>query len=140
MTLGSTFVWFGLILAYISGALLFFTNPEFYMQSDKFLAKFSIVLIITINGYIFHKWHLPHLKKHREIHLPTSKNFTKKHNHLLSSGVISVISWISAIILGSWRDIHYSYIEIMIFYLSMTIISILFVNIFMRNKIFPKKV
>lgn len=116
LILGSVFVWAGLITLYISGALLFFSDPDYYLNSDKFLAKFTIVLILTINGFFFHKWHLPILHRHQDVHLPTSKEFNKNQKLLVISGVLSVVSWTSALILGSLRDLPYSYLSIMTIY------------------------
>ena len=60
MKLGSIFVWSGLALLFISGLLLFSTNPAGYMESSKFLVKMFIVFIIFVNGIFFHVFHLLH--------------------------------------------------------------------------------
>src|SRR3989338_4218171 len=48
--LGSRMVWIGLIILIISGLALFSLAPEQYLASGKFLAKMSIVGILTLNG------------------------------------------------------------------------------------------
>ncbi|PJE64547.1 MAG: hypothetical protein COU90_01765 [Candidatus Ryanbacteria bacterium CG10_big_fil_rev_8_21_14_0_10_43_42] len=127
LTLGSSMVIIGLIFLILSGAGLFFLDMEMYLSSSKFLSKMTIVLLIVINGVIFHKSHLPRLFRHLNHHLPSSDEFIRHRVFLLSSGVVSAVSWTFAIILGTLRDVPYSYTVIMLTYLLILSAGVCFV-------------
>jgi|AntRauTorckE6833_2_1112554.scaffolds.fasta_scaffold14871_2 hypothetical protein len=124
MKIGSSFVWMGLAILLISGALLFLTDPAGYMDSSKFLIKMLIVLVILINGIYFHAGHLPMLHRHADSHYPSSNEFTKKKKFLIISGVISMTSWTFAIILGGLRMIPVDFTTALIIYVVFEIIAI----------------
>ncbi len=117
LSLGSTMVWSGLILLFISGAAIFGSNPEYYMASSKFIAKMTIVLIITINGLLFRFYHVPHLHRHAGKTLSSSRSFMKKSSLLLVSGSISICSWTFALVLGALRSVSYSVEHILLIYM-----------------------
>ena len=106
LNLGSKLVWAGLTIAVIFGALLFYTNPIFYLHSDKFIAKMTIVGVLIVNGLSFKFLHMPSLIK-------TNGRIT---TGILVSGAISTISWLSAFILGSFHSIPYDFFLIMTVY------------------------
>lgn len=132
--LGGYVVWTGLITLIISGILLFYTDPVFYSNSQKFLVKVSVVGIIFLNGILFHTIHLPHLKKHQEIDFRNSKSFKDKSSFIIVSGVISMISWIATVILGMLKKVPFSYLEIFSTYLIILFLGILFA-LFIKNKL-----
>lgn len=134
LELGSTFVWGGLVISYISGFMLFLGDPEFFMDSDKFLAKVTIVLILTVNGYFFHKWHLPLLDRHVDKHFLESKEFMRARGWLIISGAISIISWTTAIVLGAWREIPFDYFVIMQTYLLFVVSAAFFARMSLREQ------
>lgn len=116
LKLGSRIVWGGLTLLLISGAFLFFTNPEFYLASPKFLAKMSIVSIIALNGAFFHFVHMPRLAQYADRSFAEDQAFWRGSKPLFISGGLSMVSWIFAITLGAFRALPFSYGEIMAFY------------------------
>lgn len=124
LRLGGRVVWLGLIIAIISGVLLFSLNPEKYWASSKFLAKMTIVIVIALNGFLFHIIHIPRLHRHIGHHFPSSDEFMRMAPLLIASGAVSVISWAFALILGSLRSLPYSYASIMIVYIATLFISI----------------
>lgn len=134
MRLGGNVVWTGLIILIISGILLFYTDPVFYANSQKFLVKVSIVVIILINGIIFHTIHLPHLKNHQEIEFAKSNTFKEKASFVMISGAVSMVSWISTVILGMLKKVPYSYLEILSVYLIFLGLGMLGAYL-MKNKI-----
>ena len=136
MRLGSKMVWIGIIILVISGSLLFSLNVERYLTSGKFLAKMTIVAILIANGAIFHLSHIPRLHKHVGAHFPSSDEFVRKSSMLIVSGVISVISWTSALILGALGKVPYGYWEIMAVYLLILGAGIVFALIF-RKRLLP---
>jgi ABC-type xylose transport system permease subunit len=117
LQLGSTIVWIGIFILVISGGLLFSISPDFYLQSDKFLSKMSIVFILIINGIFFHKYHMPVIRSHKDTEFNKVSHMRKARAWLVYSGVISMTSWTFALILGAWRGIPYPYLEIMLTYL-----------------------
>lgn len=132
----SRLVWVGLIILILSGLGIFSTNPEHYLQADKFLAKQTIVFILFLNGLIFHKLHLPLFRRHAESHFPSSEEFMNLRKWILISGVISMTSWTGALIIGAWRTMPYSYLEILGAYLGIIIFGTVVAH-FIKNKILP---
>lgn len=125
LKIGSAVTWAGLFLLIISGALLFSLDPQGYLNSDKFILKMIIVGIITINGLIFHLVHTPHLMKLKGKKLNRSSYFNKYSKGMYYSGAISIVSWVSTLILGSLRMIPVSLAVGLIIYLSIIIFAII---------------
>lgn len=134
MKLGSKLVWAGVFILVVSGVLLFYTNPAVYLASSKFIAKVVIVVIIIINGIIFHSIHLPHISNHVGLKISESPTFLKRSSFLMASGALSMVSWISTVILGMLKKVPYTYYEILGLYLFL-VISAVIASIFMKNKI-----
>lgn len=105
---GSAVTWAGLLLLVVSGGLLFSLDPEAYLASDKFILKMIIVAIIGINGAVFHFIHTPRLDKMMGTNLSKSSFFKKCSKSMYYSGAISIVSWVSALILGGLRMIPVS--------------------------------
>ena len=138
----SNFIWGGLFLLVISGVGLFTQNVEALSSSEKFISKMTVVGIIILNGIIFHFVHLPFLKRHLDKRLasktePSSGRLTP---FILASGVISVVSWTSAVILGALRSFSYSYTTFLSVYAIviglgiLTTLVLFFTYIDQRNK------
>lgn len=123
MKLGSMLVWSGLALLVVSGILLFFTDPVAYMASTKFLAKITIVAVIIVNGAIFHLLHIPHIQGHIGLKFAKHPTFMKRASFLVASGAISMISWISTVILGVLKVVPYTYLEIVSVYALIAILA-----------------
>lgn len=109
ISLGSKTVWVGLFVIIISGAMLFYLDAERYLNSSKFLTKMVVVLVLTINGLFFHFKHLPFLRSQVDKNLGLSDKFIGKSKGLFVSGGISSASWVTALILGVFRGIPYSF-------------------------------
>lgn len=124
LKLGSTMVWVGLIVAIVSGALLFSLDPVHYLASSKFLVKMTAVLVILVNGLFFHYMHIPRIERHRDVDFSTSHEFKKHSNTLVASGAVSILSWLTALILGSLRSISYSYVEGMGIYIGLLALGV----------------
>jgi len=131
---GSKVVWFGLFLLIFSGLGLFLDHLDRYLGSSKFIAKMIIVGIIFLNGIFFHIIHLPRLNKIAKLSVSLGDEFKKKFSTLVVSGVVSLVSWTFAIILGSLRGIPFSVLTILGFYLLVLIIGFL-VSIPIKNKL-----
>lgn len=118
LQLGSVMVWVGLIILIGSGYLLFSLDSDRYLNSDKFLAKMTIVAIILLNGLFLHVNLIPRLRRHIEGYLPSSDEFMRKRPLLFTSGAVSLVSWLSALVLGALHKVPWSYGEIMGVYLA----------------------
>ena len=103
----SNMVWAGLALIVLSGVGLFTIGFPAYLYSSKFQLKMLVVLILIINGVIFHNTHIPVLEKRVDKKLYPKTGASE--SFLVLSGVISVVSWLTTIILGSLRSIPYTF-------------------------------
>ena len=135
LQMGSAMVWIGLIILVISGYLLFSLEPDRYLNSDKFLAKMTIVAVILLNGLFLHISLIPRLRRHIGGHLPSSDEFMRKRPYLFTSGAISLVSWLSALTLGALHKVPWSYGEITGAYLLILLVAGLVANLLGRRLI-----
>jgi len=59
----SRVTWIGVITLIISGLLLVWMSDFIALGSSHFQLKMLVVLVIIINGFIFHISHMPYLEK-----------------------------------------------------------------------------
>lgn len=97
--------WIGLGLLYLSGIGLTLTDPMYYLTSEKFLMKMGIVVIITLNGLVLHRRHLPFLGKHIDRLIKESREIHRHRGWLIFSGAVSIVSWSATIVLGALRSL-----------------------------------
>lgn len=133
MKIGSTFVWIGLAILFVSGLLLFSTNPSVYIASSKFQIKMFVVLVIFLNGLVFHMTHLPRMHRHADHHYPSSDEFSRKSKFLIASGVVSVTSWTFSIILGTLRTIPVDFTLALAGYILFEVIFVYIALVFARK-------
>ncbi len=132
ISLLSRIVWLSLFVIIFSGLAIFFSDPEKYSQSSKFLAKMSIVGVLTINGFLLSQFLWSSV---------VSKGFFvfKKYHHLRQLafvlGTISVVSWLFSCALGVLDRVGFSYSEIMSVY-GLIIVCGLAVSLFIEKKEF----
>lgn len=138
MELGGRMVWAGLVILIISGAFLFLLNPDRYLASSKFLVKVTIVAIIIANGILLHLKFIPDFKKCTEQGEQAISKYIRSNPLVLVSGVVSVTSWSSAIILGALRSVPYSYWIILSVYVAVLLLGIATVFLF-KAHFFPSK-
>lgn len=105
----SRFVSAGLVLLWASGAGLIWVNtmskPE-YLTNQKLWAKIAIVLILTINGIVVHKYILPFLKG--SVGKPLFTGITGRYLAFLTFvGSISFVSWTVPVVLGMASELNY---------------------------------
>lgn len=110
--LTSTVVWVGLAVLLTSGAILFFSDIDKYLDSSKFIAKMSIILILAVNGLVFHYKHFPIFQRSIGKKI-TSKSIAVPLRPVFISGAVSGVSWAAAIVLGSLSSVPLSYYAIM---------------------------
>lgn len=116
LRLGSRIVWLGIFMLVASGALLLAGDYARYLASERFLAKMSVVAVIIVNGIVFHQRHIPLIMRHADHHFPSSDEFVRNRPFILASGAISMLSWISTIVLGALPGISSPYHVIMAVY------------------------
>ena len=110
----------GLGLLILSGASLVILHPHYLSLSDGidlFWVKMTIVTILSINGFVFHKKILPILRRHADKTL-NSDEVRNKLWLLAITGGLSGISWFSVLILGvMMQAIDFPYLLIINVYL-----------------------
>lgn len=91
---------------YVTGLLLFLSDIATYSTSIKFLTKFAVVIVLTINGFFLHYFIAPRMK-----HI----DFTNPQPHkpfvqilAFCSGAVSLSSWVIAYVLGTQKNIPVS--------------------------------
>lgn len=138
LKLGSRMVWVGTGLLLLSGLALFFLDPEGYLQSSKFLAKMTIVVVIVANGLVFQLIHMPLMEKHKSEKLGRSKEFRERAHWIIVSGAISMVSWTTAVVLGVLRDVPFDYWTIMGLY-GAIVLGAIGVGLLLKDRIFYGK-
>ncbi len=103
----SNVVVYGLTILFVSGILLFLTDPQTYLHSSKFLTKMIIVYIIAFNGWLLHRRVSPSLM-HIEWHKGTYAKKRPVRKLAFALGSISMTSWTCALILGYLRSIPFT--------------------------------
>lgn len=136
ISVGGKMVWTGVAILLISGALLFALDGARLLASPKFQAKMTIIAVIILNGIIFHVLHIPKIKRHRNEHLPSSDEFVRNRALIGAGGAISMVSWLSALVLGGWRGFPFSYTQAMLAYAFMIVFAVI-VSYFVRHNILP---
>ena len=115
-------VFYSLIIIVLSGLAIFLSDVDRYINSAKFLAKMSILLVLLINGYFLNKFLWPHLLNEGFFTLEKERNVRRL---AFVSGAISVISWLSVCTLGVLNRLDMSYLSIISIYLSVVIFGVL---------------
>jgi len=135
LVLGSNCVTFGLLLMIASGIGLFSLNPEAYLVSQKFLAKMTVVGVLTVNGILFHLLHIPTLVIWSKGML-SPEEFGRRRFGFLASGVVSIVSWCTALTLGAFKILPLSYGMILGVYASALVIGI-FIGVLLIDRLIP---
>lgn len=110
LLLGSHAVTAGLALLIVSGAGLFALDTERYLASTKFLSKMTVVGVLTLNGIILHVVHIPRLR-----HMAGRRLFEHASGAryaFVVSGTVSLVSWVTALTLGSFSGVPLAYGQI----------------------------
>lgn len=121
----SQIIWFGLAISVVSGFGLYLANYEILNETPKFLVKTIVVIVIIVNGAFLNLLIAPRLTEMpfaKTIHI-TSLHSLRKLAFAL--GAISFVSWYSAFILGSLRNVPFSFIQILGTYIILLVIGII---------------
>jgi hypothetical protein len=136
LLLGSRYVWAGLFLLILSGIGMFALAPAAYLASGKFLAKMTIVAVLTINGILFHRLHIPVLRGALDEPLQSSAVFMRRAPFIFISGAVSMVSWASALVLGMLKGVPYGYATILSVYAVALLVAIC-AALGMKHMMFP---
>ncbi len=142
LSLLSNIIWVSLFMILFSGIAIFISNPEQYMNSDKFILKMFIVCVIIINGYLFQRFVHPALLKFRFSDTNLNHKYVKLRKLSFALGAVSFISWMLAFVLGSIDFIPFSFHQSIGFYfgiLSFGIVMSQFLEIHISRKALHKK-
>ena len=136
--LASRVVWIGLAVLFVSGLVLFLGDVDRYLDSSKFLAKMSIVLVAAINGVVFHFKHFKLLEKLVGKDLSKDKSAGEILKPMFVSGAVSGVSWAAALILGSLSFVSWGYWTIIGLYAGGVVLAAL-AAVFINGIYFPAK-
>jgi hypothetical protein len=100
----------GLALLWITG--IAFLSYYYYFAPDslanpKVHAKIAIVLVLTLNGLLVHKYILPTIANKEGRHLFDEVS-VKQQTFMLACGTISAVSWYVPIVLGATREWNFA--------------------------------
>ena len=125
----SIYVMIGLGVLWISGAGFLLTyklySPE-KICNPKVWAKFTVVLVLTINGFFIHRYLLPKLKQCIGEQLMENVQY-KQLSIFCASGVVSIVSWYIPFIFGVADQLNYriGYFTLLFAYLCLLSIAII---------------
>ena len=98
----------GLVILILSGIALLHLNVSLWTMAH-FQAKMTVVLILLVNGIIFHAKVIPMLKEFSDTTMP--KQFIASRQWLLAiTGSTSAVSWFSALIIAVVGNIGVPYL------------------------------
>ena len=126
----SIYVVIGLCVLWISGAGFLLTyklySPE-KLCNPKVWAKFTVVLILSINGYFIHRYLLPKLKLCIGQQLMDSQSY-KQLCIFCASGVLSIVSWYIPFIFGVADQLNYRVGYFMLLFVYICILGIAIIS------------
>jgi hypothetical protein len=109
----SKVVLYSLVIIIASGFLIFLSDVDKYLNSAKFLAKMTIVVVLLVNGYVLNKYVWPHLLNKAFFTLKRERSVRQL---AFVCGAISVISWLVVCGLGVLDRLPMSYSLVMSLY------------------------
>ncbi len=131
----SKIVWVSLVFIILSGVALFFSDPQKYMDSNKFISKMFIMVVLLVNGLFLSKFIAPHFT---DKGLLKFKNKRSIRQVAFICGSISLISWIVVCVLGVLKSISLHFSQFILYYI-FTIIFSGIIALVLEKIIFSKK-
>ena len=104
------------------GFLVFLSNPSGYLASSKFLLKMTVVGVLVFNGVLLHRLVFPNIGRRSVITAQRARPFRQ---FALTLGAISVVSWVSALILGMLSTLPVSYVTSLTIYFSVIVAAVI---------------
>jgi uncharacterized membrane protein len=132
LSLLSRIVWISLIFIILSGIALFFSDPEKYTHSQKFISKMCIMGVLLLNGLFLSQFISPHLNDRG---LLKFKNKRTLRQISFICGAISIASWTIVCILGTLKSIPMHSTRFILYYVVFILCSAL-IALFVEKKAF----
>jgi hypothetical protein len=115
----SRIVMVGIVLLVFSGVGLLwlrYVGVGTLPSSGTFYAKMTMVLVIVVNGIVFHRFAFPILRRAVGHDLSQTPEFYDNLSRLSVIGAISIVSWYGSMILGGLRMMVFPYSVVMAVY------------------------
>lgn len=117
----SNLIWICLFFIYVTGFSLAYMKQE-VLSNPLFWVKMGLVLLVTINGYVLHKFIFPKIEHHVKNH-SFNKSTIKK---AAFGGSLSIVTWIFIVILSITKNLGYTVEQFVAAYLLALIIAYTF--------------
>ena len=118
----SNVIWIGLGILVVSGLMLYLPEQARLSVSSKFLLKVIVVSVITVNGIVLNLLVAPRMRQFSLAQQVPARRFRRL---AFALGGISITSWYTAFLLGSFRSIPLVLREGVALYVSILIAVIL---------------
>lgn len=124
MHLLSQMIVLGLILLFVSGVAILFTDLHGYLENPRFLMKMTVVGVVALNGVVLNIYVAPQME------LISLREEDRESNQTLVKvsfivGAVSAISWMSAFFLAMIGVLEtFSYVTLLAAYLLLLAIAI----------------
>lgn len=106
MKILSQVVWVGLGILALSGLGLFLLSPEYFLASPGFLAKITVVLVLTINGLFLNFYATSRLSSFTFTdHYPPGSPLGRARRLSFLFGSISLVSWYAAFFIAMLKSV-----------------------------------
>lgn len=99
-------IWAGLAVLIVSGFALFVPDKSNLLVSSKFLLKLVVLGVIVVNGIALNMFIAPHMRRLSFEGTPPAQRFRR---FAFALGGISIFSWYTAFLLGSLRNLPFSF-------------------------------
>ena len=119
-------IWFSLAILVLTGVALYIPQANELNHSAKFLAKMVVVAVIIINGIFLNLFVAPKLVKisFEETRKHQPEKLHRERKIAFALGVVSIISWYSAFLLGMLRNISMSFSSLILIYVLLLLLGI----------------
>ncbi len=119
-------IWVALLVLLVSGVGIYLPKIAQYNDTPKFLAKMSVIVIITINGFLLSKIVTPKLTSLR---FDVPQMLDPKLNRIraisFALGAISLTSWLTSFVFAMLKNLPHSYVELMSIYGAILLVMII---------------
>lgn len=111
----------GLSLLVITGVILFLQDLELW-EMPHFQAKMTAIIILMINGFVFHGTIVPFFEEHRHTKL-SEESVASRQWLFAATGAISAVSWFAALILAVVGDVELGYMVLIGIYIALIVLG-----------------
>ncbi|MFC1662827.1 hypothetical protein ACFL04_01510 [Patescibacteria group bacterium] len=121
----SMMVWVGLILLITSGIFLTAERPDYYLTDARFQMKLILVLLLVANGVYLNLRVGPRIQELTPLfHEEATDKYYQLKTRGVVSGVISLFSWIGAIVFAVYKNIDQPLINLLIIFIAIVLTGV----------------